>query len=45
MDELQKAIETLIADRDRWRSIAEQALANCNQALALLESLQEVKND
>jgi len=45
MDELQKAIETLIADRDRWRAIAEQALANCNQALALLENMQAVNND
>ena len=45
MEELQKAIETLIADRDRWRAIAEQALSNCNQALALLENMQAVNND
>jgi len=45
MDELQKAIENLIADRDRWRALAEQALANCNQALALLEKMQAGTND
>ena len=45
MEELQKAIETLIADRDRWRAIAEQAIANCNQALALLENMQAGTND
>lgn len=46
MEELAKAIEALIADRDRWRSIAEQAMANCNQAIALLEGIQKaVHND
>ena len=45
MEELQKAIDTLIADRDRWRAIAEQALENCIKALALLETMQAVNND
>lgn len=44
--ELEKAIHALIADRDRWRSIAERAMANCDQAIRLLEGIQQaVHND
>lgn len=33
-------IESLRAERDNYRAIAEQALANLEQAVALLEALQ-----
>ena len=39
MEELQKALEALIADRDRWRAIAEKALEELKKAVALLETV------
>jgi hypothetical protein len=39
MDELQKAIEALIADRDRWRSIAEKAITELENAVKLIETI------
>ena len=41
MDELQKAIETLIADRDRWRSLAESAMDLLEEANRVLAQIQE----
>ena len=46
MDELQKAIETLIADRDRWRSLAERAMDLLDEANRVLAKIQEgLEND
>jgi hypothetical protein len=39
MEELQKAIEELIADRDRWRSIAERAIHELETAVKLIENV------
>ena len=39
MEELKQAIEALIADRDRWREIAERALEELKKAVALLETV------
>lgn len=39
MEELQKAIEALIADRDRWRSIAERAIHELETAVKLIENV------
>ena len=45
MEELQKALEALIADRDRWRSIAEKAISELENAVRLLETLNGALND
>ena len=45
MEELQKALEALIADRDRWRSIAEKAISELENAVKLLETLNGALND
>lgn len=38
-------IERLRADRDHWRSIAEQAVDNADQAVKLLEKLTGINRD
>ena len=45
MEELQKALEALIADRDRWRAIAEKAISELENAVKLLETLNGALND
>jgi outer membrane murein-binding lipoprotein Lpp len=41
IQELSKAIDALIADRDRWRAIAQRAMSNCDEAIAILEAIQK----
>jgi len=41
IQELSKAIQALIADRDRWRAIAERSMATCDEAIAILEGIQK----
>lgn len=38
-------IEAVEADRDRWRSIAEKAISELENAVKLLETLNEALND
>ena len=45
MDELQKAVEALVADRDRWRTIAEKAISELERAVKMLETLNGALND
>ena len=45
MEELQKALEALIADRDRWRTIAEKAISELENAVKMLETLNGALND
>lgn len=41
MEELDKAIDTLIEDRDRWRSLAERAMDLLEEANKVLATIQE----
>lgn len=45
MEELQKALEALIADRDRWRTIAEKAISELENAVKMLETLNGAIHD
>ena len=36
-----KEIELLTADRDHWRSLAERAMENLNEAMRILEGIQQ----
>lgn len=43
--EVAEEIERLRAERDHWRSIAEQAVDNADQAVKLLEKLTGMSHD
>ena len=45
MEELEKAIDALVADRDNWRRIAEKALEELKKAVALLETVNGARHD
>ena len=45
MEELKQAIEALIADRDRWRTIAEDAIKQLDTALKLIENVGKAIHD
>lgn len=45
MQDLEQALDALIADRDNWRRIAEQALEELKKAVALLETVNKARHD
>lgn len=45
MEELKQAIDALIADRDRWREIAERAISELETAVKLIENVGSAVRD